>query len=65
VARRPSDASVGLLPGGLADLMDRSERLFERVRHLDKRMYVESAEENAPNPVLSQFDRLRDAFGAA
>lgn len=52
------------LPGGLADLLDRSARLYDRVRHLDRRMYVEGPAEEAPNPVLSQFDRLRDAFGA-
>ncbi|HMO44278.1 MAG TPA: DUF1465 family protein [Phenylobacterium sp.] len=45
--------------------MERSERLFERVRHLDRRMYVDVAEDAAPNPVLSHFDRLRSAFGAA
>lgn len=53
------------LPSGLLFLLDRSERLYERVRHLDRRMYVEdSAAEEAPNPVLSQFDRLQAAFGA-
>jgi regulator of CtrA degradation len=50
------------LPGGLLLLLERSERLFERVRHLDRRMYVE-AEPVAANPVLSQFDRLRSAIG--
>ncbi|MFN3857243.1 MAG: DUF1465 family protein [Caulobacter sp.] len=52
------------LPAGLAELLDRSARLYDRVRHLDRRMYVEGPDEEAPNPVLSQFDRLRDAFGA-
>ena len=51
------------LPAGLLMLLDRSERLYERVRHLDRRMYVEEAEVEAPNPVQSQFDRLRSAFG--
>lgn len=51
------------LPSNLLLLLDRSERLYERVRHLDRRMYGEEAEEEAPNPVLSQFDRLRSAFG--
>ncbi|WP_333586039.1 protease adaptor protein RcdA [Phenylobacterium sp.] len=58
-------AAADILPAGLVDLMERSERLFERVRHLDRRMYVDVAEDAAPNPVLSQFDRLRSAFGAA
>jgi regulator of CtrA degradation len=51
------------LPSGLLMLLDRSERLFERVRHLDKRMYVEEGAAEAPNPVQSHFDRLRTAFG--
>jgi regulator of CtrA degradation len=50
------------LPEGLLDLADRSERLYERIAHLDDRVYVASAEEAAPNPVLSQFERLRAAF---
>ena len=50
------------MPSGLVSLLDRSERLFERVRHLDRRMYVE-AETVAPHPVLSQIDRLRTALG--
>ena len=54
------------LPGGLTRLVDRAERLYERVRHLDKRMYVEAAtEEEAPRPVQAHFDRLSAAFGAA
>jgi len=52
------------LPAPLAALLGRSERLFERVRHLDLRMYVETAADAAPpHPVLSQFERLKDAFG--
>ncbi|MDO8902700.1 MAG: DUF1465 family protein [Phenylobacterium sp.] len=60
-SRHPAEA-LEILPSGLLELMERSERLFERVRHLDRRMYVEVAEDSAPNPVLSQFDRLREAF---
>jgi regulator of CtrA degradation len=52
------------LPAGLLILLDRSERLYERVRHLDRRMYVEEAEPEDANPVLSQFGRLQAAFGA-
>jgi regulator of CtrA degradation len=51
------------LPNGLLILLDRSERLFERVRHLDRRMYVEESAAEAPNPVQSHLDRLRTAFG--
>ena len=49
------------LPGTLAELLGRSERLFERVRHLDARMYVDG-DAPPPHPVLAQMDRLRDAF---
>ena len=54
------------LPGGLVALLDRSARLYDRVRHLDRQMYVEAALEEQPtSPVLAQFDRLRSAFTAA
>jgi len=56
-------AAVEDLPYGLVNLLQRSERLYERVRHLDKRMYVEVALEDAPRPVQAQFDRLTAAFG--
>lgn len=51
------------LPSELVVLLDRSERLYERVRHLDRRMYVEGADDETPHPVLSQHDRLKTAFG--
>lgn len=51
------------LPRGLALLADRAERLYDRVRHLDRRMYVEGPEAPAANPVLSHMDRLKSAFG--
>ena len=50
------------LPPPLAELVGRSERLFERVRHLDSRMYA--PDEAPPHPVLSQLERLKDAFGS-
>ncbi|MGA0606319.1 DUF1465 family protein [Phenylobacterium sp. VNQ135] len=53
------------LPAPLLILLDRAERLYERVRHLDRRMYVENADAAAPaNAVLSHLDRLKNAFGA-
>jgi regulator of CtrA degradation len=52
------------LPPALVILLDRSERLYERVRHLDRRMYVENEADEAPHPVLSQHDRLKTAFGS-
>ena len=52
------------LPVGLLVLLDRSERLYERVRHLDERMYLGKDDGAEPaNPVQTQFDRLRSAFG--
>ncbi len=52
------------LPAPLLDLAERSERLFARVANLDRRMYGDSALDAAdPNAVLSQFERLRAAFG--
>lgn len=59
-----SDADTAELPRELLELADRAERLYDRVRHLDKRMYVESPADAAPHPVLSQLDRLKQAFGA-
>ena len=58
----PGEGSEERMPSGLTSLLERSERLFERVRHLDRRMYVE-AEAVAPHPVLSQMDRLKTALG--
>ncbi len=50
------------LPAGLLVLLDRSERLYERVRHLDRKMYVEG-DEPVAHAVQAQMDRLRSAFG--
>jgi regulator of CtrA degradation len=60
---RAGGEGVESLPHELLTLLDRSERLYERVRHLDRRMYVEGEAEEAPHPVLSQQDRLKNAFG--
>lgn len=51
------------LPRPLVELVGRSERLFERVRHMDSRMYAPPADDEPAHPVLSQQERLRDAFG--
>jgi regulator of CtrA degradation len=51
------------LPGGLLTLLDRSARLYERVLHLDRRMYVEEPANQADHPVLSQYEKLEAAFG--
>jgi regulator of CtrA degradation len=50
------------LPGGLLTLLDRSARLYERVLHLDKRMYVEEPADEAAHPVLSQIEMLEAHF---
>ena len=52
------------MPATLLLLLDRSERLYGRVRHLDRRMYLGGELDDVPHPVLSQFDRLKTAFGA-
>jgi regulator of CtrA degradation len=54
-------AAAEPLPGPLSELLGRSERLFDRVRHLDARMYVDG-EAPPPHPVLAQMERLKDAF---
>jgi regulator of CtrA degradation len=62
VARGGDEEAVDPLPPGLLGLLERSERLYERVRHLDRRMYVD-AEPSADHPVLAQLDRLKSAIG--
>jgi regulator of CtrA degradation len=64
VCRGGEENVVEDLPAGLLVLLDRSERLYERVRHLDRRMYVEAPADQEPHPVLSQLDRLKTALGA-
>ncbi|HEY5106531.1 MAG TPA: DUF1465 family protein [Caulobacteraceae bacterium] len=57
------DRSPETLPHPLTQLLDRSARLYERVRHLDRRMYLETTQPLAPShPVLDQMARLRGAF---
>ena len=52
------------LPIALIEYVVRAEKLYDRVLHLDRRMYLEAAgEEHAPSPVMAQFDRLKTAFG--
>lgn len=63
-AQGGEDATEDELPASLLLLLDRSQRLYERVRHLDRRMYVEAEAEEAPHPVLSQLDRLKSAITA-
>lgn len=51
------------LPNGLFTLLERSERLYDRILHLDRRMYIDQTGEPEVHPVLSQMDRLQAAFG--
>jgi len=61
--KSPPERPVESLPQPLSKLLDRSERLYERVRHLDRRMYLETDKgAEPPHPVLTQMDRLRGAF---
>jgi regulator of CtrA degradation len=52
------------LPPALLGLLRQSERLYERVMHLDRRMFTDAPVEEAANPVLSQLEKLQAAFGA-
>ncbi|MGC1302814.1 MAG: DUF1465 family protein [Caulobacteraceae bacterium] len=56
------DGEACALPEGLLNLLDRSRQLYERVRHLDQRMYRDEMDVS-PHPLQSQMDRLRAAFG--
>ena len=48
--------------GNLAFLVVRAEKLYDRVLHLDRRMYLDAPEVEAVNPVQSQLDRLAAAY---
>jgi len=61
--RPAANGESGPLPRGLSGLLDRSERLYERVLHLDRRMYLDAGESEQPHPVLSQLEKLQAAFG--
>ncbi len=64
LAERKLDAEPGHgdLPIALVEYLVRSERLYDRVLHLDRKMYLDAPEEEAVNPVQSQLDRLAAAF---
>ncbi|TPW05784.1 MAG: hypothetical protein FD125_574 [bacterium] len=59
VAAEPSHPE---LPIALVEYLVRTEKLYDRVLHLDRRMYLDEPEEDAVNPVQSQLDRLTAAF---
>lgn len=64
VTDESNEGSANDLPNGLLTLLDRSARLYERVLHLDRRMYVEEVPDETSNAVLSQFERLQAHFGS-
>jgi regulator of CtrA degradation len=57
-----TEASHPELPIALVEYLVRTEKLYDRVLHLDRRMYLDATEEDAVNPVRSQLDRLTAAF---
>jgi regulator of CtrA degradation len=63
VCRAERVETIEDLPEGLLRLLEASERLYDRVLYLDKRMFVEGPVEDAAHPVLSQIERLQAAFG--
>lgn len=64
VARSEAGETLGVLPHGLLDLLDRANRLYERISHLDRRMFIEAeADRPLTNPVLDQMALLQNAFG--
>ena len=56
------EASHPELPIALIEYMVRTDKLYDRVLHLDRRMYLDEPEVDAVNPVQSQLDRLTAAF---
>ncbi len=58
-----ADAMRGL-PDTLIDLISRSQRLHERIMHLDDMLYREAPEPKpVDNPVSDQMSKLQAAFG--
>ena len=57
-----TDPTDSELPIALVEYLVRAEKLYDRVLHLDRRMYQDASEEDAVNPVQSQLDRLTAAF---
>jgi regulator of CtrA degradation len=51
------------LPEALRGLVERSSRLQERLRHLDRAIYGPKIVTDAVNPVATSLGRLADAFG--
>ena len=60
IEREPSHSE---LPIALVEYLVQAEKLYDRVLHLDRRMYLDASDAVAVNPVQSQMDRLNAAFG--
>ena len=60
--KAPRSEEIEQLPPALVELLERASRLYDRVQHMDRRMYVEPAA-NQAHTVLNQIDRLQAAFG--
>lgn len=58
----PIEPSSTELPIALVEYGVQTEKLYDRVLHLDHRMYVDTPASEPVNPVLSQLDRLEAAF---
>src|SRR6185369_9300692 len=59
-------SNIELLPVTLRGLIERSQKLYAKVRRLDATMYSQSAAERQPttaNPVERQLGLLKAAFG--
>jgi regulator of CtrA degradation len=66
--QRVADAAIGAaseLPAALIGLVERTRKLYDRVLHLDNRMYCEEMAPAAAHPIFTQMDRVRAAFGGA
>lgn len=58
-----TEPTHGDLPIALIEFLVRTDRLHDRILHLDRRMYLDAVEAGPANPVQSQMDRLAAAFG--
>jgi regulator of CtrA degradation len=63
VCSAQSEPAEGL-PARLLVLLERSARIYDRVDRLDVSMYQADPEEEAPNPVNAQLERLQASLAA-
>ncbi len=60
--KAPRPEEIEQLPPALVELLERAGKLYDRVHHMDRRMYLEPAA-NQGHTVLNQMDRLQAVFG--